>query len=220
MRNAKPEKEGGWLYHSHPPCTHPEDQVSPETGTAYRPPNRQLRPSSRYDFCGARILAYAPHHRALPQGAIFVVVSLLSAGALLHDRRGFITWPTNQAPGAASCAPSPASFKADGVVVVAAPWLRWFLLAAPIATPRPAAALAAPTATPRPPVQLAASTVAAAPASNCHPSYKPVCLKVGAGDYDCAGGTGNGPNYIKGPFQVVGPDEFDLDTDHDGIGCE
>jgi hypothetical protein len=44
----------------------------------------------------------------------------------------------------------------------------------------------------------------------------------GAGDYDCAGGTGNGPNYVDGPVRVVNPgqDPFDLDRDNDGEGCE
>jgi hypothetical protein len=56
--------------------------------------------------------------------------------------------------------------------------------------------------------------------SNCHPSYQGACLKQNAGDYDCAGGSGNGPNYVAGPIYVVGYDEFDLDRDSDGIGCE
>jgi hypothetical protein len=56
--------------------------------------------------------------------------------------------------------------------------------------------------------------------SSCHPSYEGACLKVGAGDYDCAGGSGNGPNYVVGPVSVVGPDDFDLDRDGDGVGCE
>ena len=55
-------------------------------------------------------------------------------------------------------------------------------------------------------------------ASKCHPSYSG-CLKQGAGDYDCAGGTGNGPNYT-GAVQVYGLDSFDLDRDNDGWGCE
>jgi len=59
-----------------------------------------------------------------------------------------------------------------------------------------------------------------APAGNCHPSYEGECLKVGIGDYDCAGGSGNGPNYVEGTVRVVGPDEFDLDRDGDGLGCE
>ena len=54
--------------------------------------------------------------------------------------------------------------------------------------------------------------------SECHPSYSG-CLKIGAGDYDCAGGSGNGPNYT-GRVQVLGYDEFGLDRDKDGIGCE
>jgi micrococcal nuclease len=56
--------------------------------------------------------------------------------------------------------------------------------------------------------------------SPCHPSYEGVCLKVGIGDYDCAGGSGNGPNYVEGPFRVVGYDEFELDRDGDGLACE
>ena len=69
------------------------------------------------------------------------------------------------------------------------------------------------------------TTATAAPtttsASNCHPSYEGACLAVGQGDYDCAGGSGNGPNYVRGPVFVVGPDVFDLDgNDNDGVGCE
>lgn len=56
--------------------------------------------------------------------------------------------------------------------------------------------------------------------TNCHPSYAGACLLIGQGDYDCAGGSGNGPNYVAGPIQVVGPDEFDLDRNGDGIACE
>jgi hypothetical protein len=53
----------------------------------------------------------------------------------------------------------------------------------------------------------------------CHPSYKGACLDPTASDYDCAGGSGNGPKYT-GIVRVVGPDVFRLDTDGDGIGCE
>ncbi len=56
------------------------------------------------------------------------------------------------------------------------------------------------------------------PTNNCHPSYSG-CLKMNAGDYDCAEGSGNGPNYT-GPVQVYGSDPFDLDRDNDGWGCE
>ncbi|MFA6587560.1 MAG: hypothetical protein WCT08_00655 [Patescibacteria group bacterium] len=54
--------------------------------------------------------------------------------------------------------------------------------------------------------------------SDCHPSYSE-CLKADASDYDCAGGSGNGPFYT-GRVKVTGPDEFDLDRDNDGWGCE
>jgi len=55
---------------------------------------------------------------------------------------------------------------------------------------------------------------------SCHPSYEGACLRVDVGDYDCAGGSGDGPNYVRGPFRVVGPDVFDLDRDRNGLACE
>jgi endonuclease YncB( thermonuclease family) len=64
------------------------------------------------------------------------------------------------------------------------------------------------------------ATTTAPPAQNCHSSYTGACLLVGIGDYDCAGGSGNGPNYVQGPVYVGGYDEFDLDRDGDGVGCE
>jgi hypothetical protein len=57
-------------------------------------------------------------------------------------------------------------------------------------------------------------------ASGCDPAYPTVCLRDGIGDYDCEGGSGNGPNYVGGPIKVLPPDPFGLDKDHDGIGCE
>jgi CHRD domain len=59
---------------------------------------------------------------------------------------------------------------------------------------------------------------AAAPQA-CHPSYEGTCLDPNAEDYDCEGGSGDGPLYT-GQVKVVGPDEFELDHDNDGIGCE
>ena len=56
------------------------------------------------------------------------------------------------------------------------------------------------------------------PASRCEPGYSP-CLQSGIGDYDCAGGSGDGPNYT-GQVQVTGSDPFGLDRDGDGVGCE
>ena len=52
----------------------------------------------------------------------------------------------------------------------------------------------------------------------CDPSYKGACLNPAASDYDCAGGSGNGP-YYTGPVRVVGPDHFHLDRDGDGYAC-
>jgi hypothetical protein len=40
-----------------------------------------------------------------------------------------------------------------------------------------------------------------------------------ASDVDCAGGSGNGPEYT-GRVRVIGPDVYGLDRDGDGIGCE
>jgi beta-lactam-binding protein with PASTA domain len=53
--------------------------------------------------------------------------------------------------------------------------------------------------------------------NTCTPGYSP-CLPV-ASDYDCAGGTGNGPKYVSGTVKVTGTDQDDLDSDGDGIGC-
>jgi resuscitation-promoting factor RpfB len=55
------------------------------------------------------------------------------------------------------------------------------------------------------------------PSSNCTPGYSP-CLPP-ASDYDCAGGTGDGPEYT-GPIRVTGSDPYGLDSDNDGYGCE
>jgi hypothetical protein len=72
---------------------------------------------------------------------------------------------------------------------------------------------------------LAALAVAASPAPAkkrhpCDPNYKGRCLRPHVFDYDCAGGSGNGPYYVRGPFRVVGTDHYRLDADHDGIACE
>ena|SRR3989338_3829591 len=58
----------------------------------------------------------------------------------------------------------------------------------------------------------------APPPCRCHPSYSG-CLMCRAGDYDCAGGLGDGPNFT-GLVRVLGPDVFRLDRDGDGWGCD
>jgi hypothetical protein len=56
--------------------------------------------------------------------------------------------------------------------------------------------------------------------AQCDPSYPDVCLDPAVEDYDCASGTGNGPEYVEGPIRVLPPDPFDLDREGDGVGCE
>ena len=63
------------------------------------------------------------------------------------------------------------------------------------------------------------SPTTTAEATGCQPSYTGACVPVGVSDVDCAGGSGDGPYYV-GPVTVVGPDEYGLDRDNDGIGCE
>jgi hypothetical protein len=63
-----------------------------------------------------------------------------------------------------------------------------------------------------------AATPAPAPQPNCDPNYSG-CLNPNASDYDCVGGSGNGP-YYTGQVRVLGVDHFDLDRDGDGIGCD
>jgi hypothetical protein len=59
--------------------------------------------------------------------------------------------------------------------------------------------------------------VVEAPTQNCTAGYDP-CLAP-ASDYDCAGGSGDGPKYT-GYVVVTGPDPYDLDADGDGVACE
>jgi hypothetical protein len=56
-------------------------------------------------------------------------------------------------------------------------------------------------------------------ASECDPNYSGACLDPYASDYDCEGGSGNGPEYT-GTVTVVGEDHYELDADGDGTGCE
>lgn len=53
-----------------------------------------------------------------------------------------------------------------------------------------------------------------APSAGCHASYTP-CLPI-VGDLDCADVRALG----AAPVRVVGPDEYRLDGDDDGFGCE
>ena len=71
---------------------------------------------------------------------------------------------------------------------------------------------------------VAIASAGAVPASahnkgkHCKKGYKP-CLHP-AKDYDCAGGSGDGPKYVYGTVKVTGSDPYGLDSDNDGTGCE
>ena len=54
---------------------------------------------------------------------------------------------------------------------------------------------------------------------NCDANYERQCLDPDSPDYDCEGGSGDGPDYT-GPVTVVGDDHFGLDRDGDGQACE
>jgi resuscitation-promoting factor RpfB len=66
-------------------------------------------------------------------------------------------------------------------------------------------------------VSLVTAKPAPQPSSNCTPGYSP-CLPP-ASDYDCLGGTGDGPEYT-GFVRVTGSDPYGLDADGNGYGCE
>lgn len=86
--------------------------------------------------------------------------------------------------------------------------------------PKPAVKKPAATTTTRRTTATTKKKTTSTSTSNCDPNYKGACLKPNVEDYDCAGGSGNGPYYANGPFQSVGSDPYDLDRDGDGIACE
>jgi hypothetical protein len=57
-----------------------------------------------------------------------------------------------------------------------------------------------------------------AEAEQCDPNYSG-CLDPNSPDYDCEGGSGDGPDYT-GTVTVTGYDHYGLDDDGDGIGCD
>ena len=56
------------------------------------------------------------------------------------------------------------------------------------------------------------------PKNGCNKNYSG-CVPI-ASDVDCAGGSGNGPEYVRGPIKVTGRDVYGLDRDNDGVACE
>lgn len=57
---------------------------------------------------------------------------------------------------------------------------------------------------------------------NCTSGYSPCLVYHGGADYDCAGGSGDGPYYTEPGvvYSVTGSDPYGLDADNDGRGCE
>jgi hypothetical protein len=55
-------------------------------------------------------------------------------------------------------------------------------------------------------------------ASECDPNYSG-CLDPYSPDYDCEGGSGDGPDYT-GTVTVLGEDHYGLDANSNGVGCE
>jgi hypothetical protein len=60
------------------------------------------------------------------------------------------------------------------------------------------------------------------PSPNCTPGYSPCLAYHGGADYDCYGGSGDGPYYTAPGvvYSVTGSDPYGLDADNDGRGCE
>jgi hypothetical protein len=60
------------------------------------------------------------------------------------------------------------------------------------------------------------------PQPNCSSGYSPCLVFHGGADYDCYGGSGNGPYYTEPGvvYTVSGSDPYGLDADNDGLGCE
>lgn len=59
--------------------------------------------------------------------------------------------------------------------------------------------------------------------SNCTSGYSPCLLYYGGADYDCYGGSGDGPHYTEPgvTYSISGSDPYGLDgNDNDGYGCE
>ncbi len=67
-------------------------------------------------------------------------------------------------------------------------------------------------------ITILTGTTLPASSQECDPNYDP-CVPI-ASDVDCAGGSGNGPAYVRGPVTVIGTDIYGLDRDGDGIGCD
>ncbi|MDP9341414.1 MAG: excalibur domain-containing protein [Actinomycetota bacterium] len=68
----------------------------------------------------------------------------------------------------------------------------------------------------------ASSHSPAAHQKHCTKGYSPCLRNLHGADYDCYGGSGNGPYYTKSgvAYRVTGSDPYDLDSNNNGQGCE
>ena len=126
----------------------------------------------------------------------------------------------NQSPTSSDQGGSAAATTNPATVTESPPTTEVATTAAAPTTAPPTTRRPTPTTQRRPPTTRKPPQTTHAPARHCDPAYPGVCLHDGIGDYDCAGGSGNGPNYVDGPIRVLPPDPFGLDSDHDGEGCE
>jgi len=60
------------------------------------------------------------------------------------------------------------------------------------------------------------------PQPNCTSGYSPCLVYHGGADYDCYGGSGDGPYYTEPGvvYTVSGSDPYGLDADNNSRGCE
>jgi hypothetical protein len=74
---------------------------------------------------------------------------------------------------------------------------------------------------PKPKVATIPQAPAAPAESKCDPNYTGACLDPNSADYDCQGGSGNGPDYT-GQVTVIGEDHYKLNADpeEDSTACE
>jgi hypothetical protein len=93
----------------------------------------------------------------------------------------------------------------------------------PTITPTETPILTLTRITTQPPMPIVLPTMEnTVPSGNCNPNYVGACLLIGARDYDCYGGNGDGPYYVYNQVRVCGVDEYGLNSDpnEDNIGCE
>jgi hypothetical protein len=69
-------------------------------------------------------------------------------------------------------------------------------------------------------VAVGAAAVAACSGGGCGGYSSSQSSYAASTDYDCWGGGGDGPYFVRGPVQVGWNDPHDLDRDGDGVGCE